>query len=150
MEKFLKFLKTEAIGGHIIRFSLSGLLLFGGFTKLTLIGDVNYRIPLAVVIAAMETLGAIFLLYHFKRPFVGILGGILAFLCIIHRFIYSLFWVKTQTLGGDSFLEALQLLISTFNNGLFHILILLGAAVYCTGNSYKLYIKTRITQPWPK
>ena len=150
MEKFLKFLKTEAIGGHIIRLSLSGLLLFGGFAKLTLIGEVNYGVSLAVIIASMETLGAIFLLYHFRRPFVGILGGILAFLCIIHRLFYALFWIKSQNFGEDSILEAFGLLISTFNNGLFHILILLGAAIYCMGNSYKLYIKTGITQPWPK
>jgi hypothetical protein len=150
MEKFLKYLKTEAIGGQVIRYSLAGLLLFGGFAKLTLIGAMDYSILGAIVIAALETFSAIGLLYHFKTPFLGIIGGILAILSILIRLIYSLFWMKTDVIGIDSLWGAFQTLLAVFNNGLFYIILLFGAAIYCIGNSYKAYIRERITQPWPK
>ncbi len=150
MDKFLKYLKTEAIGGQVIRFSLAGLLLFGGFAKLTLIGAVEAHFVGAIIIAAIETLSAIGLLYHFKNPFLGIIGGILAIFCILLRLFYSLFWIKAEVTGIDSLWGALQGILTLFNNGLFYIILLFGAAIYCIGNSYKAYFKERITQPWPK
>ncbi len=150
MDKFLKFLKTEAIGGLIIRYSLAGLLLFGGFAKLILIGEINYNLLGAVIIAALETLSALGLLYHFKTPLLGVLGGGLAIICILIRFIYSLYWIKGEVTGLDSIWGAFQGMVSIFNNGLFYILLLFGAAIYCMGNSYKAYIHEKITQPWPK
>ncbi|MEX2594711.1 MAG: hypothetical protein WD426_18225 [Anditalea sp.] len=150
MEKFLTYLKTEAIGGQVIRYSLAGLLLFGGFAKLTLIGAVDSHILWAIIIAALETLSAIGLLYHFKTPLLGILGGILATFCILIRFIYSLYWMKTGVIGIDSLWGAFQVILSVFNNGLFYVILLFGAAIYCIGNSYKAYVQERITQPWPK
>jgi hypothetical protein len=150
MEKFLKFLKAEAIGGQIIRYALAGLLLFGGFAKLVLLGETDFSFSGAVFIASLETMAAIGLIYHFRSPALGIMGGILAFLCIILRLIYSLSWVKKEIVGMGSLWDALEVLLSTFNNGIFHIILLFGAAIYCTGNSYKEYIRQRITQPWPK
>lgn len=150
MEKYLKFLKAEAIGGQIIRYSLAGLLLFGGFTKLILIGETNFSLLEAILIASLETLSAIGLIYHFKSPLFGILGGLLALICILIRFVYSLTWIKSEMIEVGSLWKALEQLISTFNNGIFHIVLLFGAAIYCVGNSYKEYIRERITQPWPK
>lgn len=150
MEKFLKFLKAEAIGGQIIRYALAGLLLFGGFAKLVLLGETYFSFSGAVFIASLETMAAIGLIYHFRSPSLGIIGGILAFLCIILRLIYSLSWVKKEIVGMGSLWEAFEVVLSTFNNGIFHIILLFGAAIYCTGNSYKEYIRQRITQPWPK
>lgn len=150
MEKFLKFLKAEAIGGQIIRYALAGLLLFGGFAKLVLIGGTFFSFSGAVFIASLETLAAIGLIYHFKSPVLGIAGGILALLSITLRLIYSLSWVKKEIVGMDSLWDAAGMVLSTFNNGVFHIILLFGAAIYCTGNSYKEYIRARITQPWPK
>ncbi len=150
MEKFLKYLKTESIGGHIIRFALAGLLLFGGFAKLALVGEINYPIVGAILLASIETLSAIGLLYHFKIPVLGILGGFLAIFCILIRLIFSLFWMKTEMVGIESIWGAFHEVLSVFNNGLFFIMLLLGAAVYCMGNSYKAYFRQRITQPWPR
>lgn len=150
MDTFLKYLKAEAIGGQIIRYSLAGLLLFGGFTKLILIGETDFSFLEAVFIAALETLSAIGLVYHFKSPLWGIFGGIMALLCIVIRLIYSLSWIKREIIGVDSIWNAFEVVISTFNNGIFHIVLLFGAAIYCIGNSYKEYIRERITQPWPK
>lgn len=150
MERFLKYLKTESIGGHVIRFSLAGLLLFGGFAKLALIGEISSPIVGAILLASIETLSAIGLLYHFKSPLLGIMGGLLAIFCILIRLIFSLFWMKTEVIGIDSIWGAFQVVLSVFNNGLFFIILLTGAAVYCLGNSYKAYIHQRITQPWPR
>lgn len=150
MERFLKYLKTESIGGHLIRFSLAGLLLFGGFAKLALIGEISSPIVGAILLASIETLSAIGLLYHFKSPLLGIMGGLLAIFCILIRLIFSLFWMKTEVIGIDSIWGAFQVVLSVFNNGLFFIILLTGAAVYCLGNSYKAYIHQRITQPWPR
>ena len=150
MERFLKYLKTESIGGHVIRFSLAGLLLFGGFAKLALIGEISYPIAGTILLASIETLSAIGLLYHFKIPFLGIVGGFLAIFCILIRLIFSLFWMKTEMVGIESIWGAFHVVLSVFNNGLFFIMLLLGAAVYCMGNSYKAYIRQRITQPWPR
>jgi hypothetical protein len=149
MDKMLKYLKTEAIGGQVIRFSLAGLLLFGGFAKLTLIGDLGYNIGGALIISAIETLSAMGLLYHFKRPLMGIVGGFLAFISILIRLIYSLHWIKSDVIDGDSIWGAIQHILSLFNNGLFYIILLFGAAIYCMGNSYKAYVHGRITKPWP-
>ena len=150
MEKFLKYLKTESIGGHVIRFSLAGLLLFGGFAKLALVGDINSPLVGAILLASLETLSAIGLLYHFKIPLLGIFGGFLAIVCILIRLIFSLFWMKTEIIGIESIWGALHTVWYVFNNGLFFIILLFGAAVYCMGNSYKAYIRQRITQPWPR
>lgn len=150
MEKFLKFIKAEAIGGHIIRYSLAGLLLFGGFTKLILTGETHFSFVASVLIAVLETLAALGLVYHFRSPLLGIAGAVLALLCILIRLIYSLSWIKKEIIGVHSFWNAFEVILSTFNNGLFHIVLLLGAAIYCMGNSYKEYIRERITQPWPK
>lgn len=150
MEKFLKFIKAEAIGGQIIRYALAGLLLFGGFAKLVLIGETYFSFSGAVFIASLETLAAIGLIYHFRSPALGIVGGILALLCITLRLIYSLAWVKNKIVGMGSLWDAVEVVFNTFNNGIFHIILLFGAAIYCTGNSYKDYIRGRITQPWPK
>lgn len=150
MERYLKYLKTEAVGGQVIRYSLAGLLLFGGFAKLVLIGKMDYPIVGAILIAGLETLSAIGLLYHFKVPLYGILGGILAIFCILIRLIYSIFWMKSTVTGIDSLWGAFQAILSIFNNGLFFILLLFGVGIYCVGNSYKAYIHQRITQPWPK
>jgi len=149
MDRMLKYLKTEAIGGHIIRFSLAGLLLFGGFAKLTLIGELGYNIVGALIISAIETLSAIGLLYHFKRPLMGIMGGFLAIISILIRLLYSIHWIKNDGRGSDSIWGAFQHILSMFNNGLFYIILLFGAAIYCMGNSYKSYIHGRITKPWP-
>ena len=78
------------------------------------------------------------------------IGGFLAIICVLIRLVYSLFWVKAEVLGINSIWEAFQVILSLFNNGLFFIILLFGAAVYCMGNSYKAYIHERITQPWPK
>src|SRR5690606_26965200 len=139
MERYLKYLKTEAVGGQVIRYSLAGLLLFGGFAKLVLIGKMDYPIVGAILIAGLETLSAIGLLYHFKVPLYGILGGILAIFCILIRLIYSIFWMKSTVTGIDSLWGAFQAILSIFNNGLFFILLLFGAGIYCVGNSYKAY-----------
>jgi uncharacterized membrane protein YkgB len=149
MDKFLKFLKTEAIGGHIIRISLAGLLLFGGFTKMRLIGEMDFNIFWAVFVAAIETIAAIGLLVHYKRPVYGMIGGALALLSILLRLLFSLSWVKEHVLHSDSFWSAINTFLGIYNNGLFHITLLLGAGIYCLGGSYKNYIRERITQPWP-
>ncbi|HLW18675.1 MAG TPA: hypothetical protein VKX33_00030 [Cyclobacteriaceae bacterium] len=150
MEKFLKYLKTEAIGGLMIRYSLAGLLLFGGFAKLTLIGGIEDPIIWAIFIAAIETLAALGLLLHSKNPLYGILGGFLAVFCVLIRLVYSLFWIKAEIIGVNSVWEAFQVVLSLFNNGLFFVILLFGAAIFCIGNSYKAYIHRRITQPWPR
>lgn len=150
MDKFLKFLKTEAIGGLIIRFSLSGLLLFGGFAKLIFIGEVDYNLSGAILIASIETISAIGLLYHFRTPLMGVVGGVLAIISIVIRLIYSLYWIRGEVAGVDSIWGAIHGIMAIFNNGLFYIILLFGAAIYCMGNSYKAYIRERITQPWPK
>ncbi|WP_158860151.1 hypothetical protein [Lunatibacter salilacus] len=149
MEQFLKFLKTEAIGGIIIRLSLVGLLLFGGFTKLILIGALENNIFGAVLVAAIETLAAFGLLIHYRMPIYGIAGALLALLAIFIRLVYSYNWVKDTVLGTDSYLNAINSFLGTYNNGLFHIVLLIGSAIYCLGNSYKEYIRQRLTQPWP-
>lgn len=149
MEKFLKFLKTESIGGHVIRFSLAGLLLFGGFTKLILVGALGHNLLGAIVIAAIETLAAFGLIIHYKRPEMGLAGAALAILAIIIRIIYSLNYVKESLTQTDSFLSAFATFLGLYNNGLFHIILLIGAAIYCMGNSYKNYFRNRLTQPWP-
>lgn len=150
MEKLLKLLKAEAIGGQIIRYSLAGLLLFGGFAKLVLIGGTYFSFLESVFIASLETLSAIGLIYHFRSPLLGIVGGILALVCITIRLIYSLSWIKKEIIGVNSLWDSIEIILTTFNNGVFHIILLFGAAIYCTGNSYKNYFKERITQPWPK
>lgn len=150
MEKFLKYLKTEAIGGQIIRYSLAGLLLFGGFAKLVLFGESRFSFLQSVFIASLETASAIGLIYHFRSPLLGIIGGVLALICIFLRLIYSLAWVKNEIIGIDSLWNSFELVLSTFNNAIFHILLLVGAAIYCIGNSYKAYFRDRITEPWPK
>ncbi len=149
MEKFLKFLKTEAIGGQIIRISLVCLLLFGGFTKLILVGALGNNLFGAVLIAAIETLAAFGLLIHYRMPIYGMAGAVLALISIVIRLVYSYNWVKDNVLGTDSYLNAINSFLGTYNNGLFHIILLIGAAIYCLGNSYKEYIRQRITQPWP-
>ncbi|MEX2514391.1 MAG: hypothetical protein WD398_15920 [Cyclobacteriaceae bacterium] len=149
MEKFLQYLKTEAIGGHVIRLSLAGLLIFGGFTKLKLIGALEYNLFWAVLLAAIETFAAFGLLIHYKKPLVGVVGGLLAMLSIFTRLIFSINWVKREVLHTDSFMNAVNSFLGIYNNGVFHIILLFGAAIYCLGNSYKAYIKERITQPWP-
>src|SRR5690554_4762370 len=150
MEKFLKYLKTEAIGGLIIRYSLAALLLFGGFAKLTLIGGVEDPLLWAIFIATIETIAALGLLLHSKNPLYGIIGGFLAVVCVLIRLLYSLFWIKAKVIGVNTVWESFQVILSLFNNGLFFIILLFGAAIYCIGNSYKAYIHGRITQPWPK
>lgn len=150
MEKLLKLLKAEAIGGQIIRYSLAGLLLFGGFAKLVLIGDTHFSFLEAVFIASLETFSAIGLIYHFRSPVWGIVGGILALVCIAIRLIYSLSWIKREIIGVTSLWDSMEVILTTFNNGIFHIILLFGAAIYCTGNSYKEYFRARLTQPWPK
>lgn len=150
MDKFLKFIKTEAVGGIIIRFSLAGLLLFGGFAKLIFIGEVNYNLAGAILIASIETISAIGLLYHYKAPLLGIVGGGLALISIVIRFIYSLYWIRGAVSEVTSLWEAFLGIMTVFNNGLFYIILLFGAAIYCMGNSYKAYFRERITQPWPK
>lgn len=149
MEKFLKFLKTESIGGQIIRFSLAGLLLFGGFTKLILVGALGQQLLGAILIAAIETLAAFGLIFHFRKPEMGIAGAMLAILSILIRIIYSLNYVKETLPNANNFLNALTAFLGVYNNGLFHISLLIGAAIYCLGNSYKEYIRNRLTQPWP-
>lgn len=149
MEKFLNFLKTEAIGGTIIRLSLAGLLLFGGFTKLILVGALGNNLFGAVLMAAIETLAAFGLIIHYKMPVYGIAGAVLGLLSIFIRLVYSYNWVKHNILGTDSFLNAINSFLGTYNNGLFHIVLLIGSAIYCLGNSYKEYIRQRLTQPWP-
>jgi uncharacterized membrane protein YkgB len=149
MEQFLKYLKTESIGGHIIRMSLAGLLLFGGFTKLILVGALQHNLFGAVLIAAIETLAAFGLLIHYRMPIYGIVGAALALLSIVIRLVYSYNWVKDNVLGTDSYLNAINSFFGTYNNGLFHIVLLIGSAIYCLGNSYKEYIRLRLTQPWP-
>lgn len=150
MEKLLKLLKAEAIGGQIIRYSLAGLLLFGGFAKLVLIGGTYFSFLESVFIASLETLSAIGLIYHFRSPLLGIVGGILALVCITIRLIYSLSWIKKEIIGVNSLWDSIEIILTTFNNGIFHIILLFGAAIYCTGSSYKNYFRERITQPWPK
>lgn len=150
MEKFLKFLKAEAIGGQIIRYSLAGLLLFGGFTKLVFIGETHFSFLESVFMATLETLSALGLIYHFKSPLLGVVGGILAILCILVRLFYALSWIQREIIGVESLWSSFEVVLSTFNNGIFHIVLLFGAAIYCVGNSYKEYIRQRITQPWPK
>ncbi|NHE58052.1 hypothetical protein G9Q97_14650 [Cyclobacterium sp. GBPx2] len=149
MEKFLKYLKTESIGGHIIRISLACLLLFGGFTKLKLIGALEYNLFWAILLAGIETFAAFGLLIHYKRPLFGLAGGILAILSIFIRIVFSIGWVRDNVLQTDSFIVALNSIFGIYNNGLFHISLLFGAGIYCLGNSYKAYIKERITRPWP-
>jgi uncharacterized membrane protein YkgB len=149
MEKFLKFLKTEAIGGHIIRLSLVGLLLFGGFTKLILAGALEKNLIGAIFLAAIETFAAFGLLIHYRIPLYGLIGSALAIVAIIIRLIFSYNWVKDTILRTDSYLQAINSFLGTYNNGLFHIILLLGASIYCMGNSFKEYIRHRITQPWP-
>jgi uncharacterized membrane protein YkgB len=149
MEKFLKFLKTESIGGHIIRISLVGLLLFGGFTKLIIVGALETNLFGAVLIAAIETLAAFGLLIHYRMPTYGLVGAGLAIMAILIRLVYSYNWVNDNILRADSFLQGINSFLGTYNNGLFHIILLIGAAIYCLGNSYKAYIRQRITQPWP-
>ncbi len=149
MEKFLKYLKTESIGGHIIRISLACLLLFGGFTKLKLIGALEYNLFWAILLAGIETFAAFGLLIHYKRPLFGLAGGILAILSIFIRIVFSIGWVRDNVLQTDSFIVALNSIFGIYNNGLFHISLLFGAGIYRLGNSYKAYIKERITRPWP-
>jgi len=149
VEKFLQYLKTEAIGGHIIRWSLACLLLFGGFTKMKLIGALEYNLFWAVLLAAIETFAAFGLLLHYKKPIIGIVGGLLALLSSFTRIVFSISWVKDNILQTDSFLNALNSFLGTYNNGVFHIVLLFGSGIYCLGNSYKAYIRERITQPWP-
>lgn len=149
MEKFLKYLKTESIGGHLIRISLACLLLFGGFTKLKLIGALEYNLFWAILLAGIETFAAFGLLIHYKRPLFGLVGGALALLSIFIRLIFSIGWVRDHVVQTDSFMVALNSIFGIYNNGLFHITLLFGAGIYCLGNSYKAYIKERITRPWP-
>lgn len=149
METFLKYLKVEAIGGHIIRISLACLLLFGGFTKLKLIGALEYNLFWSILLAAIETFAAFGLLIHYKKPLLGIAAGVLALLSIFIRVIFSIGWVRDHILQTDSFVDAFGAILGVYSNGLFHIIILFGAGVYCLGNSYKAYIKERITRPWP-
>jgi len=150
MDKFLRFLKTEAIGGLIIRFSLAGLLLFGGFTKFTLIGAEGYSLEGAILMAAIETIASFCLIFHFRHPIMGILGGSLALLSVIIRFVFTLYWIRVEVTTIDSLFESFNIMTLVFNSGMFHIFLLVGASVYCIGNSYKDYIRARITQPWPK
>ncbi|WP_222851997.1 hypothetical protein [Cyclobacterium plantarum] len=145
----MKYLKTESIGGHIIRISLACLLLFGGFTKLKLIGALEYNLFWAILLAGIETFAAFGLLIHYKRPLFGLAGGILAILSIFIRIVFSIGWVRDNVLQTDSFIVALNSIFGIYNNGLFHISLLFGAGIYCLGNSYKAYIKERITRPWP-
>jgi len=149
VEKFLKYLKTESIGGHLIRISLACLLLFGGFTKLKLIGALEYNLFWAILLAGIETFAAFGLLIHYKRPLFGLVGGALALLSIFIRLIFSIGWVRDHVVQTDSFMVALNSIFGIYNNGLFHITLLFGAGIYCLGNSYKAYIKERITRPWP-
>ncbi|SHN29154.1 hypothetical protein SAMN04488057_1176 [Cyclobacterium lianum] len=149
MEKFLKYLKTESVGGHLIRISLACLLLFGGFTKLKLIGALDYNLFWAILLAGIETFAAFGLLIHYKRPILGLAGGVLALLSIFIRIVFSIGWVRDNVLQTDSFIVALNSIFGIYNNGLFHITLLFGAGIYCLGNSYKAYIKERITRPWP-
>jgi len=150
MEKFLRLLKIETIGGLVIRFSLAGLLLFGGFTKFTLIGAEGYSLQGAILMAAIETVSSFCILYHFRNPIMGIFGGILALFSVIIRFIFTLYWLRVEVANIDSLFESFNIMTLIFNNGMFHIFLLIGASIYCTGNSYKAYITERITQPWPK
>ncbi|WP_439482652.1 hypothetical protein [Cyclobacterium plantarum] len=145
----MKYLKTESIGGHIIRISLACLLLFGGFTKLKLIGALEYNLFWAILLAGIETFAAFGLLIHYKRPLFGLAGGILAILSIFIRIVFSIGWVRDNVLQTDSFIVALNSIFGIYNNGLFHISLLFGAGIYRLGNSYKAYIKERITRPWP-
>ncbi|MBI0399827.1 hypothetical protein [Cyclobacterium marinum] len=149
METFLKYLKVEAIGGHIIRISLACLLLFGGFTKLTLIGALEYNLFWSIILAAIETFAAFGLIIHYKKPVIGIAAGVLAILSIFLRVVFSIGWVRDHILHSQSFLDAFGAILGVYNNGLFHIALLFGAGIYCLGNSYKAYIKERITKPWP-
>ncbi|MDO6438199.1 hypothetical protein Q4534_12315 [Cyclobacterium sp. 1_MG-2023] len=149
METFLKYLKAEAIGGHIIRISLACLLLFGGFTKLILIGALEYNLFWSIILAAIETFAAFGLLIHYKKPIIGIAAGVLAVLSIFLRVVFSIGWVRDHILQSHSFLDAFGAILGVYNNGLFHIALLFGAGIYCLGNSYKAYIKERITKPWP-
>lgn len=149
MEKFLKYLKIEGVGGHVIRISLACLLLFGGFTKLKLIGALEYSLFWAILLAGIETFAAFGLLIHYKKPLIGLIGGILALLSIFIRVVFSIGWVRDHMLQTDSFLTALNSIFGIYNNGLFHIALLFGTAIYCLGNSYKAYIQERITRPWP-
>ncbi|KEO72753.1 hypothetical protein [Anditalea andensis] len=150
MEKFLKLLKIETLGGLIIRFSLAGLLLFGGFSKFTLIGAEGYSLQGAILMAAIETISSFGILYHFKNPIMGIIGGLLALVSVIIRFVFTLYWLRTEIGSINSLFESFNIMTLVFNNGMFHIFLLIGASIYCTGNSYKHYITNRLTQPWPK
>lgn len=145
----MKYLKTESIGGHLIRISLACLLLFGGFTKLKLIGALEYNLFWAIILAGIETFAAFGLLIHYKRPVLGLAGGVLALLSIFIRIVFSIGWVRDNVLQTDSFIVALNSIFGIYSNGLFHITLLFGAGIYCLGNSYKAYIKERITRPWP-
>ena len=149
MEKFLKYLKIEGVGGHVIRISLACLLLFGGFTKLKLIGALEYSLFWAILLAGIETFAAFGLLIHYKKPLIGMVGGMLALLSIFTRVVFSIEWVRGHILQTDSFLSALNSIFGIYNNGLFHIALLFGAAIYCLGNSFKAYVAERITRPWP-
>lgn len=149
MEKFLRLLKVETVGGLIIRFSLAGLLLFGGFTKFRLIGAEGYSLQGAILMASIETISSFCILYHFRRPLMGIIGGILAVISVIIRFVFTLYWLRAEVVNIDTLFESLNIMAIIFNNGMFHIFLLVGACIYCTGNSYKAYITLRITRPWP-
>lgn len=150
MEKFLKLVKVESIGGIIIRFSLAGLLLFGGFTKFRLIGAEGYSLQGAILMASIETISSFCILYHFRRPIMGIIGGTLALISVIIRFIFTLYWLRSEVVNIDTLFESLNIMTIVFNNGMFHIFLLVGSCIYCTGNSYKAYLTQRLIQPWPK
>ena len=133
METFLKYLKVEAIGGHIIRISLACLLLFGGFTKLKLIGALEYNLFWSIILAAIETFAAFGLIIHYKKPVIGIAAGVLAILSIFLRVVFSIGWVRDHILHSQSFLDAFGAILGVYNNGLFHIALLFGAAIPITG-----------------
>jgi uncharacterized membrane protein YkgB len=109
----------------------------------------EYNLFWSIILAAIETFAAFGLIIHYKKPLMGIAAGVLAVLSIFLRVIFSIGWVRDHILQSHSFLDAFGAILGVYNNGLFHIALLFGAGIYCLGNSYKAYIKERITKPWP-
>lgn len=134
-----RLLKIEKIGQQLLR---GGIALY-----LASIVYFTFSIPRSTGLAQLHTglislllIGILFLLlFHYKNPRAGILGGIGAILF----FIISAFWVGYEDYSDNTAYSMI------FLHTIKDILLAFGALVL-TGESVKEMIRQKITQPFPK
>ncbi|WP_194777817.1 hypothetical protein [Pararhodonellum marinum] len=134
-----KLLKIEKIGKHLLR---SGIILYlAAIIYLTFNFDINQsgtygRSAITVTILLI----IIFLLYHYKNPKAGIVGGIGAII----------FFIGSAIVVGYSDFQVPGLPYSMiFLHTIKDILLAFGALIL-TGQSVKELVRLKITQPFPK